>query len=68
MMRQRCVCALALGISCGVLSAADYPEAGVSNGFIRARLSLPDTTKGYYRGTRFDWSGMITSLGVTDSP
>lgn len=25
-------------------------------------LSLPDQTNGYYRGTRFDWSGVINSL------
>ena len=29
---------------------------------VRARLYLPDTEKGYYQGTRFDWSGVIASL------
>lgn len=26
------------------------------------KLYLPDATKGYYQGTRFDWSGVIPSL------
>jgi hypothetical protein len=42
--------------------AAEPPEAAVSNGAIRARVYLPDAENGYYRGTRFDWSGAIASL------
>jgi hypothetical protein len=44
------------------LAAADYPQAEISNGLIRARLHLPDPAKGSYNGTRFDWSGIIYSL------
>jgi len=43
-------------------AAADFPQAEISNGLIRARLYLPDPNNGYYRGTRFDWSGVIYSL------
>jgi hypothetical protein len=43
-------------------SAARFPEATLSNSEIRARLYLPDPEAGYYRGTRFDWSGAIASL------
>src|ERR1051325_8207419 len=42
--------------------AADYPAAEISNGEIRARLYLPDAKNGFYRSTRFDWSGIISSL------
>lgn len=42
--------------------AADYPEATISNGSVTAKLMLPDAEKGSYRGTRFDWSGIISSL------
>jgi hypothetical protein len=42
--------------------AADYPEATISNGAVTAKLMLPDAEKGSYRGTRFDWSGIIASL------
>ncbi len=40
----------------------DFPQALISNGVIKATLYLPDTEKGYYRATRFDWSGVIASL------
>jgi hypothetical protein len=39
-----------------------YPEAQISNGQIRATLYLPDARNGFYRSTRFDWSGVIASL------
>ncbi len=44
------------------LCAGTYPSAEISNGVVTARLHLPDPEKGSYRGTRFDWSGIITSL------
>jgi hypothetical protein len=42
--------------------AADHPAAEITNGEITAKLYLPDAKNGYYRGTRFDWSGVIHSL------
>jgi hypothetical protein len=42
--------------------AQDFPRAEISNGTVRAKLLLPDPGKGYYRATRFDWSGVIESL------
>jgi hypothetical protein len=53
------VCALAFG---GKLWTAGFPQAEISNGQIRVKLYLPDAENGYYRGTRFDWSGVIASL------
>ena len=41
---------------------ASAPAADISNGQLRARLWLPDPEKGFYRGTRFDWSGSIANL------
>jgi hypothetical protein len=38
------------------------PKAALSSGRTRADVYLPDAESGYYRGTRFDWSGMIASL------
>ncbi|GAB3907779.1 hypothetical protein GCM10028803_42150 [Larkinella knui] len=40
----------------------DFPQAVITNGSVRATLYLPDTATGYYRGTRFDWSGSVASL------
>lgn len=42
--------------------AEDFPQATISNGLITAKLFLPDPVKGYYRSTRFDWSGAVNSL------
>jgi len=39
-----------------------YPETSISNGLIEAKLYLPDAENGFYRGTRFDWAGVISSL------
>jgi len=43
-------------------SAADYPDAQISNRILQVKLLLPDAKTGYYRGTRFDWSGAVSSL------
>ena len=40
----------------------EIPQAKISNRFIRATIYLPDEHKGYYRGTRFDWSGVMPML------
>lgn len=38
------------------------PQAEITNGLITLKVWLPDPENGYYRGTRFDWSGVISSL------
>jgi hypothetical protein len=43
-------------------AASDFPQARISNGQITATVFLPDSVKGYYRSTRFDWSGAVNSL------
>ena len=40
----------------------EYPSTRISNEQIVMKLYLPDPVKGYYRATRFDWSGIIYSL------
>ena len=54
--------ALLLCLPFGAAVAADYPQAEISNGQVRAKLFLPDAEQGFYRSTRFDWSGAIASL------
>jgi hypothetical protein len=44
------------------LAATQFPQAEISNSSVRATIYLPDAQSGYYRGTRFDWSGVIASL------
>jgi len=43
-------------------SMPDSPSATLSNGQLEVKLYLPDVKRGFYRGTRFDWSGIIHSL------
>jgi hypothetical protein len=42
--------------------AQQFPSAEITNGEIRAKIYLPDAKNGFYRSTRFDWSGAIASL------
>jgi hypothetical protein len=54
-----------LALVCLCMSAyrlAEYPGTEITNGIIQAKLYLPDASAGYYRGTRFDWSGVVPSL------
>ena len=44
------------------IHAADYPSHEISNGQIKAKIFLPDAKSGFYKSTRFDWSGVIGSL------
>jgi hypothetical protein len=46
----------------GCIPSSDFPQIGISNELIRAKLYLPDLEKGYYQSTRFDWSGVIPLL------
>ena len=47
---------------CTATQTGAPPSAKISNGLINANLYLPDADKGYYQGTRFDWSGVISEL------
>jgi len=51
-----------LELAAGLLPAADFPKAEISNGQIRVKLYLPDAKHGFYRSTRFDWSGVVYTL------
>lgn len=53
---------MSLLLSAGLLQAADAPSTEISNRDLRVKVYLPDAKNGFYRGTRFDWSGVIYSL------
>ena len=57
---MRLLFAFALAVS-GAFAAAP-PQAEIANADLRAKLYLPDAQNGYYRGTRFDWAGVVLSL------
>ena len=54
--------ALTCFASAGLLVAADFPSTEIRNSEIRAKIYLPDAKAGFYRSTRFDWSGVVGSL------
>jgi hypothetical protein len=39
-----------------------FPQTSITNRVIDVTFYLPDTLNGYYRGSRFDWSGVMPSL------
>lgn len=41
---------------------ASAPHIQIGNGLITARVAVPDRKRGFFRGTRFDQAGVITSL------
>ena len=57
---------IALAVAFAALTAvpgvADPPQAHIQNKQLRVTLYLPDARQGFYRGTRFDWSGIIADL------
>src|SRR4030095_5766962 len=38
------------------------PQAQIATDRLRATVCLPDANNGFYCGTRFDWSGVVSSL------
>ncbi len=40
----------------------EYPHAIFSSGALKAAIYLPDAKKGYYRGPRFEWAGMVAQV------
>ncbi|HVU46115.1 MAG TPA: hypothetical protein VHD85_08315 [Terracidiphilus sp.] len=40
----------------------DAPQAVLANDSVQALVYLPDAQRGYYRGSRFDWSGVVGCL------
>jgi hypothetical protein len=56
------ISALLLGFGLRLGLAADYPQKQLDNGQIKVTVNLPDPVRGFYRGTRFDWSGVIENV------
>lgn len=59
---MKALAAILMSVSVGHLGAADFPTAEIKNGRISAKIYLPEPKRGFYQGTRFDWSGVLHSL------
>lgn len=42
--------------------AEDSPRVVLKNGKVTLTVLLPDANKGYYRGSRFDWHGIVSKV------
>jgi hypothetical protein len=49
---------------CAQLPNSDHPKATLRSAGMEAVVYLPDKERGYYRATRFDWSGVIACVSV----
>ena len=47
---------------CASFINSNFPKAVLSNGVVQAVVYLPDAQNGYYRASRFDWSGVVPCL------
>ncbi|HEY3443425.1 MAG TPA: hypothetical protein VGK29_21885 [Paludibaculum sp.] len=45
-----------------VFAGEDQPTLNIFNGLVEMKILPPDAERGYYQGTRFDWSGQVASL------
>jgi hypothetical protein len=54
--------AVAIALATGLVLAQSHPAHQITNGEISATIYLPDAKNGFYKTTRFDWSGAIGSL------
>lgn len=51
-----------LSASPPAIASDEYPMVRITNGLLEAAVFLPDAAKGYYRGPRFDWSGLVSRV------
>jgi len=57
----RTLLAWLLGFAAAPLAiAADHPSHELKTDELAVKVYLPDAEKGFYRGTRFDWSGVLS--------
>ena len=56
------VTSLLAALSALAQAGVGAPQVEIANKVIRVKVYVPDSRNGYYRGTRFDWSGVIADL------
>lgn len=50
--------------TCDTIPHSDHPTARIGNGTMSAVIFLPDEQRGFYRGSRFDWSGVVACASL----
>lgn len=59
-----CAAAAETGSGCAEVPHGDHPRALLTNGKVDALVFLPDARNGYYRSSRFDWSGVVGCVSL----
>lgn len=60
--RRAGLAALLMSAMASIANAQTPPQAQLDNGPLHVTVALPNAADGFYRGTRFDWSGVILNL------
>jgi hypothetical protein len=50
--------------ACAEVPHGNHPKVLLTNGKLDALVFLPDAQNGYYRSTRFDWSGVVGCVSL----
>jgi len=61
-MKKICIIFILSFLFISATTFVNPPEVEITNGLVHARIYLPDADNGYYRGSIFDWSGVIPDL------
>jgi hypothetical protein len=59
-----CAAAAETVSNCAEVPHGDHPKTLLTNGTLDALVFLPDAKNGYYRSTRFDWSGVVGCVSL----
>jgi hypothetical protein len=60
----KCMAQASPTVPCANLPHSDHPSARLSNGKLTAVVYLPGKERGYYRGSRFDWAGIVGCVAM----
>src|SRR5258705_9885403 len=63
-LAMACAAAAETVSECAEVPHGDHPKALLTNGKLDALVFLPDAKNGYYRSTRFDWSGVVGCVSL----
>src|SRR6201994_644637 len=59
-----CAAAGETASNCAEVPHGNHPKVLLTNGKLDALVFLPDARNGYYRSTRFDWSGVVGCVSL----
>ena len=61
---MKCLLSTVVLLTLPITAAADPPRHVLERDGLKLTVLLPDAQTGFYRGTRFDWSGVVEKAEV----